>query len=82
MAVRRGWNFSPWVAPALITPKMDGSWHIHNNSHAINKITIKYMFSIHKLDNMLDWQILQPLLKVYLKNRYCQLRMRSRDMSG
>jgi hypothetical protein len=45
---------SPCGSPIVLIPKKDGTWHICVDFRALNKITVKNRYPLHRIDNLLD----------------------------
>lgn len=46
---------SPCVIPAVLTAKKGGEWRMCTDSQTINKITIKYLFLLPRMGDLMDY---------------------------
>jgi hypothetical protein len=68
---------SPSTLPTVLCPKKDGGWRMCTDSKEINTITIRYRFTLPRMDDLMDCLSGEFVFsKIYLKSGYHQIRMR------
>jgi hypothetical protein len=72
---------SPWGAPVIFVPKMDGTQRLCVDYHALNKVTIKNKYPPPRIDDLFD-QLRGACVfsQIDLRSGYHQLKIRECDI--
>nr|GEX18037.1 putative reverse transcriptase domain-containing protein [Tanacetum cinerariifolium]GEX26744.1 putative reverse transcriptase domain-containing protein [Tanacetum cinerariifolium] len=72
---------SPWGAPVLFVKKKDGSFWMCINYYELNKLTVKNLYPLLRIDDLFDQlQGSSVYSKIDLRSGYHQLRVRVEDI--
>ena len=74
-------SVSPWGAPVIFVKNKDGTLCLCIDYHQLNKMTIKNMYPLPRIDDMI-YQICRATIfsKIDLKSGYHQVRIKDEDI--
>ena len=73
-------SLSPFYVPTVLTPKKGGEWRMCIDSRDINNITIKYIFPLLRMDDLMDCLSgAKYFSKIDLKSGYHWVQIREGD---
>jgi len=74
-------SVSPWGASVLLVKKKDGSMRLCIDYRQLNKVTIKNMYSLPRIDDLMDQLVgARVFSKIDLRLGYHQIKMKDEDM--
>ena len=74
-------SISPWGAPMLFLKKKDGTWRLCIDYRQLNKVTIRNIYPLPRIDDLIDQlRGVKVLSKIDLRSGYYQLRIRESDI--
>jgi hypothetical protein len=72
---------SPWGAPMIFVPKKDGTQRLCLYYHALNEVTIKNKYPLHRIDDLFDQLCVECVFsKIDLRSGYHQLKILECDI--
>jgi len=74
-------SVSPWGAPVLLVKKKDGSMRLCIDYRQLNKVTIKNIYPLPRIDDLMDQLVgARVFSKIDLRSGYHQIKVKDEDM--